>query len=54
VAQTITLYISDADTTAFDFDTAVFSLELEAPNGDVTELFAGKIKVTGEATTTET
>lgn len=45
-----TLYMSAEDTAALDFDSAVYDLELESPNGDVTRILAGDVTLTREVT----
>jgi len=47
---TIDLYISDTDSTAWDFTAGVYGLEVIFPNGDVRRLARGKIKAFDEAT----
>ena len=47
---TISLYISDEDTSNFRVGVYVYDLELVAPNGDVTRLIEGRFQVTPGAT----
>lgn len=49
-AGTITLSISAADTAAFDFEQAVYDLEVEAANGNVTRLLRGVVTLSKEVT----
>lgn len=44
-----TLFMSDADTALLDFETAVFELEMIAPNGDVMTLMYGDVTLRYEA-----
>lgn len=46
----IRIYLSATDTTNINWTSAVYDLEIEAPNGDVTRLIEGKITVTKEVT----
>ena len=50
VGGVITIRIEAATTAAFDFDTAVYDLMLTAPDGTVTRLVEGKIKVSPDVT----
>lgn len=56
VNYTISLHIDADDTSGFDWNTAVYSLELADDNdpANVTELLVGRIYMTGEVTTTDT
>lgn len=46
----IDLYISDDDTAALDFESAVYDLEIESVGGETTRLTQGKVKLSKEAT----
>lgn len=46
----IELFISHTDTSLFRFNSAVYDLELHAPNGDVTRLLEGKVTLSMEVT----
>lgn len=46
----INLFISDTNTAAFTFKTAVYDLEIIAPGGDVTRLLSGTITLSKEVT----
>jgi hypothetical protein len=48
---TIDLYISDSETAAFNFDTALHDLEITLANGDVKRLFKGVVMLSRETTT---
>lgn len=50
VAGTIALLISDTDTAAFTFKTAVYDLELISAGGIVTRLLEGSVTLSKEAT----
>lgn len=50
VANTITLTISALDTAALTFSSAVYSLELVSPIGEVTELLYGNVDLVKEIT----
>jgi len=50
LAGKIDLFISDADTSAFNFDSCVYDLEMIAPNSDVTRLIEGEITLSKEVT----
>jgi len=45
-----TLYISAMDTADFTFESAVYDLELIAPDGDVTRILAGDVTLSREVT----
>jgi hypothetical protein len=45
-----TLYISAEDTAGFNFESAVYDLELIAPDGDVTRILAGDVTLSREVT----
>ena len=47
---TFTLYMSATETAALDFDSAVYDVELQSPNGDVTRILAGDVTLTREVT----
>jgi len=50
-AGTIDMFISDEDTSAFSFRSAVYDLEIEAvPGGDVTRIIQGPVTVSPEVT----
>ncbi|MBP7657633.1 MAG: hypothetical protein KA742_13940 [Pseudoxanthomonas sp.] len=49
-AGTFVLYLSSEQTTAMTFDSAVFDLELVAPNGDVTRLMQGVVTLSPQVT----
>jgi len=49
-AGTIQLLISAADTAALDFTSAVYDLELTAPDGTVTRLMEGGVSFSPEVT----
>lgn len=49
-AGTITVQISATDTAAFDFEQAVYDLEVEAANGGVTRLLRGFATLSKEVT----
>ena len=50
-AGTIDMFISDEDTSAFAFRSAVYDLEIEAvPGGDVTRIIQGPVTVSPEVT----
>lgn len=44
------IYISASDTSAFDFDSAVYDLELIAPNDDVDRVIEGEVTLSKEVT----
>lgn len=46
----ITMTISATDTAAFDFDSAVYDLELVDPSGNVTRLLEGEVELSREVT----
>lgn len=46
----IELFISHVQTASFEFISAVYDLELHAPNGDVTRLLEGKATLSLEVT----
>lgn len=46
----ITMTISATDTAAFDFDSAVYDLELVDPSGNVTRLLEGEVELIKEVT----
>lgn len=46
----IRLYMSAATTAAIDWSSAVYDLEMIAPNGDVTRLIEGTVSVSKEVT----
>jgi len=46
----ITLYISAESTAALSFEEAVYDIELEAPDGFVTRIVEGKVKLSPEVT----
>lgn len=50
LAGKIDLFISDADTSSFTFDSCVYDLEMIAPNTDVTRLLEGEITLSKEVT----
>ena len=50
LAGKIELFISDADTSAFKFDSCVYDLEMIAPNSDVIRLLEGEITLSKEVT----
>ncbi len=50
VLGTITLFISDADTTGITPDACVYDLEIVSPAAQVTSLLAGKFTFTDEVT----
>jgi hypothetical protein len=50
VAGTITLLITDTDTMAFTFKSAVYDLELISAGGIVTRLLRGSVSLSTEAT----
>lgn len=47
---TVTLYVSDSDTSALDWVAAVYDLEIEFTNGDVRRLLYGAVTVSKEVT----
>ncbi len=47
---TFDLYISATDTSAFDFVSAVYDLELVAPNNDVYRVIEGEVTLSKEVT----
>lgn len=49
-ANTITLFISDADTTAYPFSDAVYDLEVISVSSIVTRIVSGSVKVCKEVT----
>lgn len=49
-AGTITLRITDVDTTAFAWDSAVYDLELIEPGGDVVSFLEGSVVFKDEVT----
>lgn len=49
-AGTVDYYISDTDTSAIDWDSAVYDTELIAPSGDVRRYFYGAVVVSPEVT----
>lgn len=49
-AGKISLFISDSDTAAFDFDTCDYDLEVVAPNGYVYKLMKGEVTLDKEVT----
>lgn len=49
-AGTIELYIADGASTAFDWNSGVYGLEITFSNGDVRRLLRGKIKAFNETT----
>lgn len=51
VAKTITLLVSALDTAAITWKAGVYDLEMVSALGVVTELYSGKITVSGEVTT---
>ena len=50
LAGTINLFISDADTSAIDWDDGVFDIEIAFPNGHVYRMAYGRISVSPEVT----
>lgn len=50
----IELILTDAETQALTFEEGVYTLEMEAPGGDVTPILTGKVTVHDEITTTST
>lgn len=50
----ITLLLTDEETAALTFEEGVYTLEMEAPTGEVYPLITGKFTVHEEVTTTET
>ena len=50
LAGKIELFISDADTSAFNFDSCVYDLEMIAPNADVIRLIEGEVTLSKEVT----
>ena len=53
-AGTIELVISNAETSAMTFSTALYDLTLTAPNGDVSRILQGKITLSVGQTATVT
>jgi len=49
-AGTLDVYMSDIVTSGLNFKTAVYDLEIVAPNGDVTRLISGTITLSLEVT----
>lgn len=49
-AGSIQLYISDEDTAALSFGSAVYDLELETPHGNVMRLLEGTVTLSREVT----
>lgn len=54
VAKTITFTIPADDSTDFDFDRGVYTLEIESAAGEVYAILTGKMRFEDEITTTET
>lgn len=50
---TFTLFLSDIDTAALTFESAVYDLEFVAPNGDVIRLMQGEVTLSPEVTRDE-
>lgn len=51
LAGTVDLFISDEDTAALTFKSAVYDLEVEAtPNGDVVRIIQGQVRLSPEVT----